>query len=345
MRDYFPFVIKSGSADAGGKARFIPYLSINPARNKYSSSLGTHSTPGLLNPNLVAIDKEVIGTQLETVSMLPMPLIIEGGNLISTGDHLILTDHIFMQNSPDYSNYLSKSGTTYTRESLERIYRENGFYSENSLGEKFEYRSPDRVKEVLSRYLEVDRSKMIFLPSLPGEGTHHIDLYILALGKKHLMIPEITEEGIQTLAFEAEKALARKAKDFLNTQASLLGSKYQYQVDRLPMTPPIWQSQDGGETQAVFFSPANSLLANLGWQRKRVILPHFEVPQDWGEPFRLYSAKVEQQWQIYFEANGWQSTFVTANKAAKSFGLIRCLTAAIPFISEKQVNRFEKLGY
>jgi hypothetical protein len=159
------------------------------------------------------------------------------------------------------------------------------------------------------------------------------------------MIPEITEEGIATLAFEQEKALARTAMNFLNAQARLLSLQYGYTVDRLPMVPPVWQSEVGGEKQAVFFSPANSLLANLGADRKKIFLPHFEVPSDWGEPFRAYSAQVEQQWKKYFEDKGWQPAFVTANKAARAFGLIRCLTAFVPFISERQMLRFAKLGY
>ncbi|NBW80824.1 hypothetical protein EBR21_03635 [bacterium] len=345
MRDYFPFVIKSSAADAGGKARFIPYLSINPARNRFSSSLGVISAPGMLNPNMVAIDNEVIGAERETVSVLPMPLLIEGGNLVATGDHLILTDHVFLQNSPEYITYLNKSGQRYSRESLEKIYQDNEFYKPNSRGEKFDYRSPEQVKSVLANYLEVDQSKLIFLPTLPGEGTHHIDLFVLAIGKKHLMIPEITEEGIATLAFDQEKMLARSAMEFLNAQARLLSSQYEYKVDRLPMVPPIWQTETGSEKQAVFFSPANSLLANLGPDRKRVFLPHFDVPSDWGDPFRTYSSKVEQQWKGYFEAEGWQPTFVTANKAARAFGLIRCLTASVPFFSERQMLRFTKLGY
>ncbi|NBX16370.1 MAG: hypothetical protein EBR09_03280 [Proteobacteria bacterium] len=345
MRDYFPFVIKSSAPDAAGKARFIPYLSINPARNKFSSSLGVDSTEGMLNPNFVAIDNEVIGSQRETVSMLTMPLLIEGGNLISTGDHLILTDYVFTQNSPAYVDFLSRSGKNFNKESLEKIFKENDFYRENNRGEKFEYRSPDQVKSVLSRYLEVDTSKLIFLPALPGEGTHHVDLFVLALGRKHLMIPEITEEGIATLAFEQEKTLARTAMAFLNAQALLLSSQYDYKVDRLPMIPPIWQTETGSEKQAVFFSPANSLLANLGPDRKKVLLPHFEVPADWGEPFRLYSARVEQRWKEYFEANGWQPTFVPANKAARAYGLVRCLTAVVPFVSERHMLRFAKLGY
>jgi hypothetical protein len=159
------------------------------------------------------------------------------------------------------------------------------------------------------------------------------------------MIPEITEEGIASLAFEQEKTLARSAMTFLNAQAQLLNSQYGYKVDRLPMVPPIWQTETGSEKRAVFFSPANSLLANLGPDRKRIFLPHFEVPSDWGEPFRNYSAKVEQRWKEYFEANGWQPSFVPANKAARAYGLIRCLTAVVPFISERQMLRFAKLGY
>ncbi|MEN9824269.1 MAG: Porphyromonas-type peptidyl-arginine deiminase [Pseudomonadota bacterium] len=345
MRDYFPFVIKSSAADAGGKARYVPYLSVNPARNKFSANLGANSSPGLLNPIVVAIDSESIGAERETVSSLQMPLVIEGGNLVATGDHLILTDHVFLQNSPEYTKYLSRSGKNFTREALEKIYQDNGFYKENSRGEKFEFRSPEQVKAVLSSYLEVDPSKLIFLPALPGEGTHHVDLFVLAVGKKNLMIPEITEEGIATLAFEQEKALARTAMNFLNAQASLLSSQYGYKVDRLPMVPPVWQSEVGGEKQAVFFSPANSLLANLGAERKKIFLPHFEVPSDWGEPFRAYSDQVEQQWKKYFEDKGWQPAFVTANKAARAFGLIRCLTAVVPFISERQMLRFAKLGY
>ena len=346
MRDYQPFVIKSSDIKAGGKARFVAYLSMNMGRNLYTGTSGRQGVSDeLLNPQLVDIDKEVIGAERDSISFLRMPLIVEGGNLIATGEHIFLTEHVFQQNSLEYLQYLNRSGRSFNKEALEKIFRENGFYENNQLGEKFDYRSPDQVISVLAKYLEVKAEKIVTLPVLPGEGTRHIDLYLLAMGKKHVMIPKITEEGIATLGFEHERPLARAAMDFLNAQAERLTSQYGYQVDRLEMVPPIYQIEQGGEKQAVYMSPANVLLANLGPDRKKVFIPHFEVPADWGKPFSDYSKKVEDQWKVYFEKNGWEPTFVTANKAARAYGLILCLTAPIPFLSERHMKRFVKLGY
>lgn len=345
MRDYAPFVIKSADPLAGNKARMIPYLSINNARNKYSGSIGLVKSPELLNGNLFNIDNEVISPERETLSVLPMPLIIEGGNLIATGDHVLMTEHVFEQNSPEYANFLNGRSQKFTRESLEKIYRDNGFYEKNPLGDNFEYRNQEQVKSLMARYLEVKPESIISLPPLPGEGTQHIDLFVLALGRKHLLIPQITDEGIATLAFEHEKLLAKTAKSFLDEQASRMASEYGYKVDRLPMVPPIYQVEENGQKQAVYLSPANSLLANLGTGRKKVILPHFEVPSDWGDSFRSYAAKTEHQWQEFFTQNGWEPHFITTNKAARAHGLIRCLTASIPFFSERQMLRIAKLGY
>ncbi len=346
MRDYSPIVIKSSESSAGGKARFINYLSMNPSRNSYTGTLGSgNSSSGLLGPSLINIDRETIGSEKETLSTLRMPLVLEGGNLVSSGDHIFLTEHVYLQNSPEYSNFLSASGRFSDKNSVERSFRENGFYKTNELNDKFEYRSPEQVRAILSKYLEVKDENIITLPVLPGEGTHHVDLFLLALGKKHIMIPEITDEGISTLAFEYEKTLAREARDFLNQQAELLRQKLGYRVDRLAMIPPIYQVSQGSEKQAVYFSPANVLLFNMGPSRKLVFVPHFDVPSDWGQPFKDYSKKTEDQWKRYFEENGWQPIFVTANKAARAFGLIRCLTAPIPFLSERHMNRFIQLGY
>ncbi|MEY4065998.1 MAG: Porphyromonas-type peptidyl-arginine deiminase [Pseudomonadota bacterium] len=345
MRDYAPIAIKSADPRAGGKTRLISYLSINKARNNFNGSISDSRDQELLNAKLVKIDNEVIGAQSETISVLPMPILMEGGNLIATGDHLILTEHIFEQNSPNYARFLNQSGQKYSAESLEKIYGDNGFYSPNPLGDKFEYRLPDEVKAMLGKYLDVKPENIITLPSLPGEGTRHIDLFVLALGKLHLMVPEITDEGIATLAFENEKILARKARDFLNEQATQLAQQYGYRVDRLTMLPPIYQVDQGGEKQAVYISPANALLANLGTQRKKVFLPHFEVPSDWGEPFKQYALQVEERWHAYFFDLGWDPQFVTANEAARSYGLIRCMTASFPFLSERQMTRYKKLGY
>jgi len=346
MRDYTPIVMKSSQSSAGGKARYINYLSMNPARNSYTGTLGSgNSSSGLLGPSLINIDQETIGSEKETLSALRMPLVLEGGNLVSSGDHIFLTEHVFLQNSPEYSNFLIRSGRFSDKNSVERAFRENGFYKTNELNDKFEYRTPEQVKSILSKYLEVKDENIITLPVLPGEGTHHIDLFLLALGRKHIMIPEITDEGISTLVFEHEKTLAREARDFLNQQAELLRQKLGYKVDRLAMIPPIYQTSQGGEKQAVYFSPANVLLLNMAPSRKLVFVPHFDVPSDWGQPFKDYSKKTEDHWKKYFEENGWQPIFVTANKAARAFGLIRCLTAPIPFLSERHMNRFIQLGY
>lgn len=346
MRDYQPFVIKSSDIKAGGKARFVAYLSINAGRNQYTGTAGPLGASNeLLNARLVDIDKEVIGVERDSISFVRMPLLVEGGNLIATGDHVFLTDHVLQQNSLDYLKFLNTSGRSFDKASLEKIYRENGFYEKNQLGERFEYRAPDQVTSILAKYLEVKAEQIVMLPVLPGEGTQHIDLYLLAMGKKHVMIPKMTEEGIATLGFEHERPLARAAMDFLNAQAERLASQYGYQVDRLEMVPPIYQIDQGGEKQAVYMSPANVLLANLGPDRKKVFIPHFEVPSDWGRSFSVYSKKVEDEWKVYFKKNGWEPTFVTANKAARAYGLIRCLTAPVPFLSERHMNRFVKLGY
>lgn len=346
MRDYQPIAIKSADPKAGGKTRFVSYFSINQARNAYTGTSGQNGmATDLLNPQTIAIDREVIGGQRDSISLVRMPLILEGGNLVASGDHLFLTDHIFEQNSQDYLNFLNTAGHKFDKISLEKTFTDNGFYADNGRGDKFEYRTPEQVKNILASYLEVPIESIVTLPTLPGEGTKHIDLYFLALGKKHVMIPEITEEGINQLGFDNEKPLARTARDFLNAQAERLKNQYGYRVDRLPMLPPLYQVDQKGERQAVYFSPANVLLANLDSKRKKVFIPHFEVPADWGEKFPVYVKKVEDQWKDYFSQNGWEPIFVPANKAARAYGLIRCLTAPVPFLSEQHMKRFVQLGY
>lgn len=346
MRDYQPIAIKSADPKAGGKTRFVSYYSINPARNSYTGSSGQNSmATDLFNPQTINIDREVIGGQRDSISLVRMPLLLEGGNLVATGDHVFLTEHIYEQNSLDYLNFLNRSGRSFDKTSLEKMYNDNGFYKDNGLGDKFEYRTPEQVKSVLAKYLEVPLNTIVTLPMMPGEGTKHIDLYLLAIGKKRVMIPEITEEGINMLAFENEKPLARTARDFLNEQAERLKNQYGYQVDRLTMLPPLYQIEQNGEKRAVYFSPANVLLANLDSKRKKVFVPHFEVPSDWGQQFPVYAQKVEEQWKNYFAQNGWEPIFVNANKAARAYGLIRCLTAPVPFLSEQHMKRFVQLGY
>lgn len=77
----------------------------------------------------------------------------------------------------------------------------------------------------------------------------------LALDRRRILIPEITDEGIGTLAFDDEKVLARDVRDFLNIQTARLQKDFGIQVDRLSMLPSVFQTNSGGQLQGVFFSP------------------------------------------------------------------------------------------
>lgn len=345
IRDYHPIAIRSRDEKAGGKVRFVGYLSLHQGRNSFMGTDMPTNQSDLLDPGLISIDHAVIGVEKESVSTVKMPLLLEGGNLVATGEFVFHSEHLFQQNSPDYFKFASEFAGSVNKESLEKVYVANGFYRPNSRGDRFEYRSPDGVHEILSKYIEVEKSKIVAVPSMPGEGTRHVDMFILPLGPRQIMIPEITDEGIATLAFEDEKVLARASRDFLNAISEKLRTELSIQVDRLPMLPPVFQSMVSGQRQGVFFSPANALLVNAGGDRRVVFLPHFEVPADWGNAFRDYAARVESEWRNYFDRLGWKIEFVTSNKAARSYGLLHCLTAQVPFVSERHLKRFQKLGY
>lgn len=342
MRDYHPLVIRSQDPLAGGKARFVGYLSVNRTRSQYTGTqTAALNQPNLLSPQLLPIDSAAIGQERDAISFVRMPLVLEGGNVVATGSHTFVTEHVFEQNSTDYHKYLSFVGAPITQTSLENMYRENGFYEPNAIGERFEYRSPEQVRDVLAKYLEVDRASIVAVPTLPGEKTHHADLYIMALAPDEILIPEITQEGIDSLAYEADKPLAHQAREFLDRQAAALADKVR--VTRLAMLPPISQQDLHGTRIGVYVSPTNALLANFGPDRRTVFLPHFALPTD--ERLRSYNQSVEDSWKQFFEGRGWKPVFVEATRAAESFGLVRCLTAQVPFFSERHWKRFAQLKY
>ncbi len=179
----------------------------------------------------------------------------------------------------------------------------------------------------LARALAIAEQDVIVMPKLPGEGTGHVDLYLLALADDMMLIPRIPEEALEGLT-EAEWGISRAAAQFLDDQAAFVAS-LGMKVKRLSMLPPrILPAIDNTSDDAVFFSPANALLLNVGG-RRTVMLPDLD-PSAMRASHRKLFRQYRKQWMSTFRAEGWAPVFADATELSRYLGFFRCLSAVVP---------------
>jgi hypothetical protein len=299
MRDYQPLFVRR----ADGSLKVLRYLSPNPNRTRYE--------PLGLDPPPVGAGRRLFypepgqpnrGRWLFTETL---PLVHENGNLVSTGRYVFVTQRIFEDNGrPPEAPHLAQFG--------------------------YKARTPMEVLDTLARALERPTSDIIVLPTMPGEATGHVDLFLMALGPKAVLVPEVRDEAIDLLTDEEEKALALDVRNFLDEQSAYL-TRLGLTVRRLPMLPPLLMpsvDQDADQRDAVLYSPANGLLVRLPG-RAVALLPTFDAP-DRPDAYRELNRRYQQTWAAFFRDRGWTPRLVDATLLGRYLGLFRCVTAMVP---------------
>jgi hypothetical protein len=75
-------------------------------------------------------------------------------------------------------------------------------------------RGRDEVRAILADALRLEPGRLVELPSMPGERTGHVDTFVLALGPRELMVPEIRGEQLDALGYAHERELGHEVRGF-----------------------------------------------------------------------------------------------------------------------------------
>lgn len=233
-----------------------------------------------------------------------LPLVHESGNLVAT-ERVVFTSELFTKEN--------------ARVAVEPHLAAAGF-------------RPMKPEEAIARLaaaIERRPEDIVVLPPMPGERTEHVDLYLMALGPRTVMIPEVRPEAVKATRDDMERALAQRVRTFLDQQAARV-SGLGLRVFRLPMLAPIiLPSVNGGyELDPVFYTPANGLLVRTGNQAI-AFLPDVDARR-LDPARRALHPKYRAEWVAAFERQGWTPQLIDATDLARYLGLFRCVTAHVP---------------
>jgi hypothetical protein len=313
MRDYHPLFVR----EPDGRIKQVEFASPNPARDSYDDSVYVPMPPPGPGEQYFRVPGQVQGRWL---AVERVPLVHENGNLLSSGRHVFVTEHLLEENSVSYSGHPPAGGAYHPR-------------------------SRDEVLDLLAKATDTARQDIVVLPRMPGEGTGHVDMFLLALGPDRVMIPEIRDEAIGLVGDPREQALGREVQTFLNERAKQL-SAMSYQVERLPMMPPVYleSAPPGSEVSptpgpdhldGTFYSPTNSLLVDAretqdpSTPHRQVLVPTWD-PVGFPEAYRTLNTQYQNDWLGFFEREGWHPNAVDATSLLHAHGLFRCLTYPVP---------------
>lgn len=304
MRDYAPVYVRSAS----GVVMWEPL--VERAIRREFHGRATPARPSLLARR----DRPALAARR-------LPIVLEGGNLVSTGEWAFLTEVIYSDNGRELD----------PEDEEDRLLQKAGY----------EPRTEREVRAMLSGALSLPKERVVVLPAMPGEATGHVDLFVLALGPHTVMVPRINEK--EALAIEDPDALAAgwDALVHLDGVAASLEERG-LAVHRWPMLPPITlpnvDEDEEEDTSTVFLSPANLVLYD-GPAGRLALLPGFDALKLDGRLWSNLQRSYEDQWRKSLDRLGYDVAVIDAAELAPYLGLLRCVTAPVPFAPTTTVAR------
>lgn len=301
MRDYKPTYVHQ----ADGTTKVVTFASEVPQRSFFTDATYIPVQPPAPDMMFYRIPGQSMGGQwLKTEKV---PLLHEDGNLVPAGDHVFVTDKLFADNATPHPE-LRAAG--------------------------YQPRSEAEVRDMFCKALDIEPSKLVVMPRMPGEKTGHQDLYLMALGPNEVMLPQIPDEALNILDMGHEVQMGRTVQHFLDDQAARLQGMG-FQVDRLPMMAPTFLTQDDRSPTGWFGhfdSPANALLLNYG-DKHQVELPTVKL-DGFPDGYKAMSARYQQQWADFFKTRGYQPALIDGTDLSQGYGLFRCVTDPVPEVSQ-----------
>lgn len=306
MRDYHPLFTRQPD----GRLHVVRFLSVDPDRDRYSGEKSVPVKPPAPEMHAYPIPGQ---TPPRWLSAHSTPLIHQNGNLVSSGNHVFVTSHLLEENA------VARDDARLAREG-------------------YRPRSADEVLDIFAAAVGVRRDRVVVLPRMPGEGTGHVDMFVMALGPDRVLIPEIHDEAIDVIGASHEQALGRQVQAFLDDRAAQLAQRG-IEVERLPMMAPInltpassaTSTDDVTRVNAMTYSPTNSLLADVPGRTpiRTVFTPTFDA-RGFPPAYVALKERYEAAWQAFFTREGWTPVAVDASSLSHAYGVFRCLSHPLP---------------
>jgi hypothetical protein len=291
MRDFAPIFVKAED----GTVEALTYLHDNRARTEFHHVLGE----GMWVPSGADRGHILLHRRL--------PLLHQNGNLVSTGLFTFVAETVFHDNRLELA-------------------------SDRLIAEGYRARGDEEVLALLRGALHLWKApdRLVVLPPLPGEATGHIDTYVLAVGEREVMVPELRAEARQLGAEGFLRGWLDDVASFLDQQAAEIARRG-VRVTRLPMVSPrlAVAGIEGGDAEVVYFTPANSLLTT-GTGHALAFLPTFAASELLSTEERQLELEYEEEWAKLLASRGFTPQTVEAAELAEYLGVLRCVTAVVP---------------
>ncbi len=221
------------------------------------------------------------------------------------------------------------------------VYNEGGNFMNNSRGDCL---MTDRVLRANAK-VELDGDQVLdaeqirtyyrdfagcrtveIFPSMPYEGTRHIDLWAKFLNDQTIVVSELGEETLNLKAYTSEdRVKVVEIRNYLEERAKEL-SALGYRVVRIPMPAPSFAS-DGFN---LFRSFSNSLILN-----GKVFIPQYQAPTnpldgvDGKYIDAEYLAEYHKKVQALHEAEGLTVEWISSDSLIAKGGAVHCTTMQI----------------
>jgi hypothetical protein len=261
-------------------------------------------TLGALRPRHPSPYRDAWMPLSSTLRPVPLPLIHEQGNLVTTGRHVFVSMRLLYENARAFSApHLQREG--------------------------YRPRDPGTVIDLLSHALGVRPAEIVLVPSLPDETTWHVDLILMPIDEATIMVPTLEDAALDTVTDTAERQLAHAVQAALAVHPPVL-RRLGYTVVTLPMLAPrrVPSPDQPGEPITAYYTPANGLLLDRG-DARLVILPQAQGA-DLRPGEAALDAAYRARWARAFEDLGWRPLFADTGDLLRFGGLFRCVTAVVP---------------
>lgn len=234
-----------------------------------------------------------------------LPIFLESGNLQVAGRKIFISTRVLEDNARDV-------------------------HREDLLKGGYRPRTRDEIIALLAASFGLSEEDVVILNRMPGELTGHVDLYLLPLSDNLILVPQIHQDALKLLFTRAELRLGIAVMRFLEKQAQLIEA-LGYQVMRLPMFPPLILPEVEMEEgiDAVFYSPANSILLRNQETDAHILVPTFD-PFEFGPEVEDLVHGYEECWAKSFQEIGLKAHILDATDLGRYLGLFRCVTAVVP---------------
>jgi agmatine/peptidylarginine deiminase len=167
---------------------------------------------------------------------------------------------------------------------------------------------------------------VLILPSMPYEGTQHLDLWAKFVDDRTILVSQIADEVLDLPAYSPEdRVRAREVQSFLESRAAELQSRG-FRIIRLPMPAPNFAA-DGYN---LFRSYTNSLLLNGHVFLPRYVRPANEADSVNGEYIDLpYVPAYEDSVERIHRELGFTVHWIPSDSMIAKGGAVHCTTMQI----------------